>query len=286
MSRVLKYISYSGLIFLLSGCTKNVTVDTPQPPSQIVVEGHVQPNLPAYLYLSHNFAFYGTTTINNVLQQDIVHGALITVNDGFTTDSMKEVIPAVGLYVTEHMTGVTGRTYKLTIVAEGQTLTSSTTILTAVPLDSAWFQVQPGMDTLGFMWAIFQDPPQPGNCYRWLAERLGKDTVFVAPDESVFNDGVINGQKFELYFDRGVQAGSKSLDDMDAERHYFKTGETVVIEFCTIDNIAYQFYNQYYFQQGNEGNPFGSPAPLNGNINGGLGIWCAYGTYLDTVICK
>lgn len=73
---------------------------------------------------------------------------------------------------------------------------------------------------------------------------------------------------------------------MDAERHYFKTGETVVIEFCTIDNIAYQFYNQYYFQQGNEGNPFGSPAPLNGNINGGLGIWCAYGTYLDTVICK
>jgi hypothetical protein len=279
-------IKYLLFILLLTGCTKDVTVNVPAPAYQVVVEGHVQPDQLAWVYLSHNFAFYGTTTVNSILQQDVIHGAQIAISDGFTTDSMKEYNPILGLYKSLHMTGVTGRTYKLTVVTNGQTLTASTTILPAVPLDSLWFQVQPGMDTLGYMWAVFQDPPQPGNCYRWIAERIGLDTVFIAPDESTFNDDVINGQKFEFYYDRGVLPGSKAEDDMNAERHYFKRGEKVVVEFCTIDNTAYQFYNQYYFQLGNNGNPFGSPAPLQGNINGGLGIWCAYGTFLDTVICK
>jgi hypothetical protein len=274
------------LVSLIIGCSKNVTVNVPPPTPQLVIEGHIEPNGLGYAYVSHNFAFFGTTTVASILQQDVVHGALITVNDGFTTDSMKEYIPSLGLYRLQHMTGVTGRTYQLKVVVNGQTLTSSTTILPAVPLDSSWFQVQPGKDSLGYMWATFHDPPQPGNCYRWMTERLGKDTLFVAPDESAFDDDVINGQVFEFYFERGVQPDSKNLDDMNGERHYYKTGEHVVVKFCSIENIAFQFYSQYYFQLGNSGNPFGSPAPLPGNIKGGLGIWCAYGTYLDTVICK
>lgn len=258
----------------------------PQPPSQIVVEGHVEPGQNAFLYLSHNFAFFGTTTINNILQADVVHNAKITISDGYTTDSMKEVIPIFGYYQSVSMTGQTGRTYTLKIVTNGQTITASTSILPAIPLDSAWFRVQNGMDSLGYMWATLHDPPQPGNCYRWLAKRIGKDTTFIPPEASVFNDLLINGQTFEFYYDRGIFPGSKAQDDMNIERHYFKRGDTVVIKFCTIDNTAYQFYNEYYFQLGNAGNPFGTPAPLQGNINGGLGIWCGYGTSLDTVICK
>jgi hypothetical protein len=136
------------------------------------------------------------------------------------------------------------------------------------------------------MWAAFKDPPQPGNCYRWLAKRIGKDTTYVPPRESVFNDELINGQRFEFYYERGIFPGSNANDDTDIERHYFKKGDRVVVKFCTIDNLSYNFYNEYYFQQGNNGNPFGSPAPLQGNITGGLGIWCGYGTFLDTVICK
>lgn len=273
-------------LLLLAACEKNVNLNLPNPPPQIVVEGHIELNSNPYVYLSHNFAFFGSTTIDSILKQDVVHGGLVYVSDGFTTDTLKEVIPAFGYYQSFNMKGVVGRTYNLTVVVNGQTLTSSTTILPPVKLDSAWFQVDQGMDSLGYMWATFTDPAPPGNCYRWLAKRLGKDTTYVPPRESVFNDQVINGQKFTFYYERGLLPGSKRQDDTDIERHYFKKGDRVVIKFCAIDNTAYQFYNEYYFQQGNNGNPFGSPAPLYGNITGGLGIWCGYGSYLDTVTCK
>jgi len=269
-----------------SGCSKDVTVDVPAPPPQIVVEGHIEPNTPAYVYLSHNFAFFGNTTISSILANDVVHGAKMTVSDGQTTDSLKEVMPSIGLYGNFILKGQVGKTYTLTVVVNGQTLTSTTTVLPPVKLDSSWFQVEPGLDSLGYMWAEFHDPPQPGNCYRWLAKRLGKDTTFVPPRESAFNDEVINGKAFTFYFDRGIFPGSTAPDDMNAERHYFKRGERVVVKFCAIENSAYQFFYSYYYQMGNSGNPFGSPAPVTGNINGGLGIWCGYGSFLDTVTCK
>jgi hypothetical protein len=274
------------LFTLITGCEKDVNLNLPQPTPQICVDGYVQPGYPAYLFLSHNFAFFGTTSANTVLTTDIIHGAHIAVNDGFTTDSMIEVIPSLGLYATPHMTGVTGRTYNLTVKAQGQTLTASTSILPAISLDSAWFKVQPGLDSLGYLWAILHDPPAPGNCYRWLVERVGIDTTFIPPYESAFDDSFINGQSFEFFYGRGSLPGSKAKDDTDAEAGYFKKGETCVIEFCTISNTSYQFFNEYYYQLNNVGNPFGSPAPVTGNITGGLGIWCGYGTSYDTVHCK
>lgn len=278
-------IAFSFALFM-GGCEKDVTLNLPQPPSQICVEGHVEPGQLAWVYLSHNFAFFGTTSISSIIANEVIDGATITVNDGYTTDTMQAVIPALGYYETKSMKGITGRTYNLTVKVNGQTLTATTTILPAIQLDSTWFKIQPGMDTLGYLWATLQDPPQAGNCYRWMVKRLGQDTTFVPPFESAFNDAYINGQKFEFYYSRGKFPGSKAKDDTDAEAGYFKTGETCVIQFSTISYAAYQFYNEYYYQLNNVGNPFGSPAPVQGNINGGLGIWCGYGTFYDTVYCK
>lgn len=286
MKNKIKYIIGFSLAILVSGCEKNINLNLPTPPSQLCVDGYVLPNYPAYLFLTHNFAFFGTASVSGVLNNDLVHGAFITVSDGVTTDTMVEAIPSLALYGTPHMKGVTGRTYNLTVKAQGQTLTATTSILPSIPLDSAWFQVQPGKDSLGYLWAILHDPPAPGNCYRWLVERIGKDTAFVPPYESVFDDAFINGQKFEFYYSRGSWPGSKAKDDTDAEAGYFKKGETCIIQFCTISNASYQFFNEYYYQLNNVGNPFGSPAPVQGNINGGLGIWCGYGTFYDTVYCK
>ncbi len=293
MKSKIKYIVGFVLVLLVSSCEKNVNLNLPQPPQQICVDGYVQPGYPAYLFLTNNFAFFGTTSVSQVLSADIVHGAHITVNDGVTTDTMIEAIPTLGLYATPRMRGLTGRTYNLTVKAEGQTLTAATIILQAIPLDSTWFQVQSGMDSLGFIWAILHDPPAPGNCYRWLAQRINKDitryghdTTFIPPYESVFNDAFINGQKFEFNYNRGNLPGSKATDDTDIEGGYFKKGDTCIVEFCTISNDAYQFFNEYYYQLNNVGNPFGSPAPVIGNIKGGLGIWCGYGTSFDTVYCK
>jgi len=285
MKKIIVHIAIFAAV-LFTACSKDVTLNLPPAPKQVVVEGHIEPNNTAYIYLSHNFAFFGTTTISSILSQDVIHGALVTVSDGTNTDTLKETIPTLGYYTGSKVKGVVGKTYNLTVVTNGQTLTSSSTILKPVPLDSIWFKVQPNKDTLGFIWAILQDPATPINCYRWLAKRLGQDTTYIPPNESAFDDQFFNGKRFEFAYQRGALPGSKATDDTDAEAGYFKTGETVVVKFCTIDYTAYTFYSNYYFQENNNGNPFGSPAPIPTNINGGLGIWCAYGSSLDTVICK
>lgn len=285
-----KYIVIACVV-LLTACSKNITLNVPPAANQMVVEGHIEPGTTAYLYLSHNFNFYGTISIVSILTQDVIHNAKITISDGTTTDTMYETNPFIGFYQNKNLKGVVGKTYYLTVVANGQTATASTTLTAPVKLDSVWFKVQPNLDSLGYMWAILNDPPAPGNCYRWFAKRINKnpamsDTTYVPPDESVFNDQFINGKKFQFFYSRGALPGSRAADDSNAEAGYFKQRDTVVVKFCTISTTAYNFYNIYYFQLNNTGNPFGSPAPIQGNVTGALGIWCGYGSYFDTVICK
>lgn len=275
---------------LLVACSKNVTLNVPAAANQMVVEGHIEPGTTAYLYLSHNFNFYGTISIVSILTNDVIHNAKIAISDGTTTDSMYETNPAIGFYQNKNLKGVIGKTYYLTVVANGQTATASTTLTAPIKLDSVWYQAQTGMDSLGYLWAILNDPPAPGNNYRWLAKRINKaitaDTTYVPPDESVFNDQFFNGKAFQFFYGRGQLPGSRAADDSNIEEGYFIQKDTVVVKFCTISYAAYQFYSTFYFQLNNTGNPFGSPAPLEGNITGGLGIWCGYGSYYDTVICK
>ncbi|MGP8216677.1 MAG: DUF4249 family protein [Bacteroidia bacterium] len=274
------------LSLFISGCTKNVVIKVPTAPTLITAEGHIEPGKLAYLYLSTNFSFFGTISFNDILQNNVIHNAIVTISDGTTTDTMKEFIPSIGYYQSVSMTGVIGKTYSLTVKAIGQVVTASTTLLQPIPLDSAWFKVQPGKDTLGFIWAALTSPLPAGRCYRWLAMRLGKDTAYLAPPYSAFNDQFFAGQTIVFAYQRGSFPGSKAADDTNAEAGYFKTGETVSVKFCTIDNTAYQFYNSYYFQLGNGENPFASANPVLGNIQGGQGIWCGYGTSYKTVICK
>jgi hypothetical protein len=289
MRKILKYAVLGLGLVVLTSCSKNVTLNVPPAQNQIVAEGHIEPGTTAYLYLSHNFSFYGTVSILSIISNDVIHGAKVTVSDGTTTDTMYETNPSIGFYQNSKLKGVAGKTYYLKVIANGQTVTASTTLLAPIKLDSVWYKVQNGTDSLGYMWAILNDPPAPGNCYRWFAKRISKadaDTTYVPPDQSVFNDQLINGEKFQFFYGRGALPGSKAADDTNSEAGYFKTHDTVVVKFCTIDYAAYKFYNTYYFQVDNSGNPFGSPAPLEGNITGGLGIWCGYGSYLDTVVCK
>jgi len=273
-------------LFCLWGCTKNVTVVVPTAPTQITVEGHIEPGGLAYLYLSKNFSFFGNIAISSILQNSVIHNAVVTISDGTTTDTMKEFIPNIGYYQSLSMRGQIGKTYSLTVQAIGQTATATTTLLQPIPLDSAWFEVKKGKDSLGLIYAKLTSPLPIGRCYRWLTQRVGKDTTYIPPFFSAFNDQFFAGQTIEFSYQRGTFPGSKAADDTNAEAGYFKRGETVSVKFCAIDNTAYTFYKTYYTQLASGANPFASTSPILGNVQGGQGIWCGYGTRYKTVVCK
>lgn len=280
---------------LLSACEKTVTVKLPEVEQLLVVEGYVETGERPYVILSRSLDYFGTLNLNTVTQ-NTVQGALVTINDGFVADTLIQV-PGFGVYFSNRLTGIPGRTYQLTIQAEGKILSSSTYLSAPIPLDSVWWKVDGRRDSLGFAWAHLTDPDTLGNCYRWFAKRINqytygknigeqKDSIFIAPLGSVFEDRFINGQSFDFNVVRGKTYNSNKEDDLKEENFFFKRGDTIVVKFCSIDRSCFDFWRGEETQVSNNGNPFGSVSPIYGNIKGGLGVWCAYSTSFDTIYAQ
>lgn len=274
------------VIILLCSCEKNITVDIPHAESKIVVEGFISSGSKPFVYLSKSASFFDPLDSASLLKY-VVRGALVVVSDGSTSDTLREALPGFGYYYTaDNMIGQDGKTYSLFVVAEGETLTAVTQIPIPIPLDSVWFKLQGNLDSLGFAWAHLTDPDTLGNAYRWFAKRINKDDDFLAPIGSVFEDKFFNGKSFDFAYNRGQPPNSDNPEDLGDERGYFKIGDTIAIKFCAIDREHFEFWRSVETQEANNGNPFASSAPIDGNINGGLGIWGGYGLSFDTIYAK
>jgi hypothetical protein len=278
---------------LLSSCEKNITLDLPNAESKIVVEGYVYQDTFPYVFLTKSAPFFSTLD-SAQLQQYVVKGAKVIINNGTITDTMYEYqYGQATVYFSLAMKGEVGKTYTLRVEAEGQVLTSTTSIPQPVPLDSLWWKVDGQKDSLGFVWAHLTDPATVGNNYRWFAQRINhypdgeiKDETFIAPNGSTFQDKFFNGRGIDFPYNRGELPNSTKEDDNNDERGYFKRGDTVVVRFTTIDKANFEFWRSEETQVQNNGNPFANAAPIPTNISGGLGIWGGYGVSIDTVIAK
>ena len=287
-----KYIIISSIfvIALVTGCEKEVTLDLPDAEQKIVVEGHIEQGKAPFVILTRSSAYFDpvdSATIANTIITD----ATVIVSDGFTTDTMTiaydpNLFPPI-YYKAPNMLGVTGRTYSLTVIADGKTLTSSTTLLPAIPLDSVWFKLDPGSDSLGLAYGHLTDPVGRGNAYRWFAKRMNEDATFYpAFGGSVFDDEYIEGKSLDGAFYRGMKPNSTAPEDNSSEFAMFKLGDTIIVKFCSIDYDAFRFYRTFETEVSNNGNPFASPTSIQTNIEGGLGIWSGYGVHYDTIIAQ
>ncbi|WP_258540867.1 DUF4249 domain-containing protein [Parvicella tangerina] len=193
--------------------------------------------------------------------------------------------------------------YHLDIDIDGQQLKSSTKIPWAVPLDSTWFEVEGDLDSLGFVWAYLTDPDTVGNYYRWYAQRINvydysypdyepdvygqmKDPFPIAPFGSIVDDKFFNGLTFDFAYSRGEIGNLEGPDDEGPEEGYFKSGDTVVIKFCSTTRENFLYIRALENQAATAGSPFASPGNLPFNIEGGIGIWAGYAPAYDTLICE
>ncbi len=281
--RTVNNILFFLLALIFFSCTKEIDIKVPDYQQRLVVEGVVEPNEKPYVLLTWTAPYFGNSAYTDY-EQYFVKGAVVTVYDGVSVDTLKELFPGQGLYYQAMtMTGVTGRTYDLTVTINGKTWTSTTNLLPAVPLDSLFFKPEVN-DSLGFIWAHFKEPAGVQNQYRWYAMRINKDSRFLAPFNSAFDDKFIDGKEFDFAYDRGVEPNSQNIEDSNIERGYFKKGDSVVVKFCSIGNKEYRYLRSYYLNLMSNGNPFASPSTLESNISGdGIGLWCGYGTYIKGV---
>ncbi|MFH1321312.1 MAG: DUF4249 domain-containing protein [Bacteroidota bacterium] len=301
-------------VFFFS-CEKDIEVDMPEAEQKIVIEGHIEPGLPPYVILTKTISYFNPTDIST-FENLFVHDAVVKVSNGINIVTLTEIcsndttlpdvfISIISEFVSispENLTafnyciyttidqsifGEVSKTYKLTVIAEGKTYTSTTRIPELVPLDSLWFEPQPTFDSLGFIWTHLTDPDTAGNCYRWFAKRHGKDVNFIPPLGSAIDDKFFNGKGFDFFYDRGSYPGSQDEDELDIETYFYKIGDTIVVKFCTIDKGHYEFWRNFEIAIMSDGNPFAAPTSIVTNIQGGcLGVWGGYGVTYDTLIVE
>jgi hypothetical protein len=290
MKMLKKHISIFLLFLAFISCEKEVEVEIPLADRKIVIEGYIMEGEHPYVILTRSSPYFATVD-STILLSLIVTDARVYVNDGFITDTLSLSLDAnlfpYLIYKSNLVTGEAGKTYSLTVEADGRTFTSASYLAPSIPLDSLWFKVQPGLDSLGWIWAHLNEPDTMGNSYRWFAKRLGKDNDFIAPLGSVFNDKFINGKSFDFAYHRGSKPNSEAIDDNNEERGYFKQGDVVVVKFTSIDRNNFEFWRAAEVEISNSGNPFAAPNIIPSNITGNAyGVWGAYGVWTDTLVTQ
>lgn len=284
-----KIIPYLFVAVVAVSCEKEVSIELPDPESLIVVDGGITTGEVAVVTLTWSAGYFDPIDSAS-LANYVITDAVVTLTDGVTTENLMLSVdfnrPIPIVWIGSSIIGQVGRTYTLTVVADGKTATSTTTIPNPVPLDSVWFEPDIPGDSLGFAWAHLTDPAGYGNGYRWYTMRIGEDPTFLAPYGSTFDDNFIEGQSFDFAYNRPSSPNSQAAEDNDFRRGYFITGDSIIVKFCSIGVAEAKFFRTYENEVSNNGNPFASPGVIETNVTGGLGVFCGYSPSYDTIICQ
>ncbi len=237
------------LFCLVTACKKVIHIDLNTASPKIVIEGNIYDRAGPFavkIFKSVNF------DASNVYPP--VSGAIVKISDtsGYS-DVLTEKLP--GLYVTSFIMGIPGETYTLTVNAEGQTYTASSTMPEPVDIGKVYFQnsffgntIYPGVN--------FVDPPNINNYYRLLY------SVNNAPNSEInVTDDRLSEGKTITYLIRPADTDVK-----------LKAGDNVTVWLESIDQGVYE----YFRTAGREGGQSASPANPTSNIsNGALGYFNA-----------
>lgn len=291
----MKYRSYKFLILLLFSafgfvsCEKEITIDLPKETPKIVIEGYIENGKPAIVSITKSAPYFDPID-STTLISSMVLNAIVTVSDGTTTEQLQfdtvMAIPPV-VYVGKNVIGEVGKTYYLTVVVDGETYTSETTLQNPVAFDSLWFKLAPDNDTIGDLFAIGTDNGSEYNYYRIFTKNTTMDYNFVPIFESVWDDKFFNGKSFTIQLYHGISSNISGMFDDDDDRGMgYKVGDMVITKLCTMDYDSYNFWSAAESEIVYGSNPFMTTTSVPTNIKGGaIGCWTGYTATYDTIIC-
>jgi len=251
-----------------ASCQKVIDIEVNSSTSQLVIEGNIT-NIRStqYVTISRSVAY----TEQNIYPA--VSGADVRVTDNLG-NSYKFSETQPGQYAFGPLRGQSGRTYTLTVKADNNTYTATSTMPAAVNVDSlSLSKVTFGSSERKLIAVNYTDPKSIANQYRYILKINGKTTNRIYVEDDRLTDG--NVIKEDLYpYD----------DDDDTED--LKTGDLASVEIQCIDKNVFNYW--YTLRSQRRGGPGGGTTPGNppSNLsNNALGYFSAH-TYqvLDIVL--
>ena len=310
-----RYFLYFFTISVLFSCRKEISIDFPDVPDKLVVQGAIEPRFPPYIILTRNQGYFETidnSTYNNLFVSD-AQIIVFKLDGNEIIDSVElnqefDTIPIYTNLVCPEDFSQEGYRYNLQIKWNDNIITSTTTIPYSTPLDSIWIEETENTQDNKYKCEInakYTDPDTIGNNILIRSKRVEHwkiDTLTTPPtltnerDNSLLlvdcgPDILINGESFETYFPRpseegGFPSGSYRTSKYKKYQDTTTIGQDsilipedlVLIKFCQVDLAAMKFWRGVVRNSTSGANPFSEPMNLLSNINGGLGAWTGYGT--------
>ncbi len=256
----MKKISLFALgITAIVSCTKEIDVNLDNAEAQVVIEGGVTNVSLAQVKLSKSVPF------SNSNHFPAISGAVVSITDNEGTKfELAETAP--GTYSNASLIGVPGRTYQLHIVAEGKTYAASSAMPLPVTLDSLVVEkLFIGTESIYIVKPIYTDPPQLGNCYRFI-ETINNKRF---PDAWVWDDKMLND-------------GISSIP-MIQHDSTISVNDVIEVEMQCVDKNVFRYFDALSGMKHNATTPANPP----GNISGGaLGYFSAYTSQRKRVVVQ
>jgi hypothetical protein len=280
-----RWLALLPILFALA-CEKPIDFSPRNPEPKLVVDATIESGNYPIVYLSRSLSFFSRISVDQ-LANSAVKGATLQLSNGTSTFPLLEYeIPLDDNYSLVYYAfdtlnpsasfrGVEGETYTLTISADGQEYSATTTIpVAAKTLDSLYFEenVDDEDSSKVVLYGKFTDPPGFGNYIRYFTSVNGGP--FNPGLNSVFDDQIIDGKSYSIQIEQGVDRNS----EIDFEEYsYFYKGDNIVVKFCNIDRGVFDFWRTMEYSYSSIGNPFSSPTRVMGNVsNGALGYFGGY----------
>ena len=271
------------LVLILPACNQDFDINIPEPDDKIVIDGWIEMRQHAKVLLTANSPYF--TVIDSASLRDLVlTRAKVSLSDGYQSENLilrkdTNYFPPY-YYEGNIILGTPGKTYTLLAEYGGKSAWAETTIPEAVPLDTTYFRLAEGEDSLGIIYLEFTDPLEIKNYYRIFTKRIGVDNKFIPSVVMALDDKYFTGKRAEFSLYRQSEnalAGSRD--------NYFRLEDTVVIKLSTIDKAHFDFWSSLQNEVTNANNPFASSLiEVRSNVEGdGLGIWGGYGSSYDTI---
>jgi hypothetical protein len=244
------------ITLLAAGCEKTVELTYKSNQPRIIIEGNITNQAGPYVVrISKSVALSETGSY------PVINDAVVVMSDD-AGNSETLLAQGNGIYHTNTLSGIEGRTYTLTVTAENQTYAAQSTMPARIPFDSIKVEeiVFTGETEYNLI-PVYLDPVAKGNIYRFVLSVNGKliNQHFVQNDE--VKNGVVNTSRLEV-------------NDDDLE---LKSGDLIGIKMQCVDTKVGLFYTTLALM-GDSG-PGGGTTPNNPSnnfSNGALGLFSAH----------
>ena len=260
MSTMNKQLIIAVLAAILAfGCEEEISLDLPQPPKRLVVEGRVTQLLGQQDQTQH----ITLSTISDFFDQSQtprVTDAEVSVRDGEGVSHPYTHDPSTpGRYANTTLVPKVGSEYTLTITWQGETYEATETMIAVPPIISAYqkFEEENQFEDGGLKIAIdFADPSGQTNYYYWELFADGKSLLKADPGNSgnvIAQDRFWDGQTITGY--------------LPNEELTFEPGDEVMVRQVGISKNTYDYLFLLFEQTGQTGQLIDvPPALIRGNI--------------------